>query len=704
MGKRKQNPTIGYWYSMGLYTGEVRDADVLLGIYAGGKTVWEGEMRGDGTLQINKPELFGGEKKEGGLVGTLWVRKGGQDQLPHPYLVAQVPGPWPAGRGIVTCLYDGIVGAMNPYIKPWQKCWGRWQAGWAVPVWEPGLCQIDWGMNPAHIFYDTITAAGIPPDMIDAETLLPVARRLKDEGLGLCLEWSRADSIASFLNTVCAHVGADWYEDPRTGKLGMTLHRDNYDAATLPEIDERDIIALDSWQQPMLHDSVNEVTVVGRDALTDKPISATFQNVANVQAQGRVISETRKLPGLWNHAQVAAAAQRLCIESSSLLGRIRLRIKRSRWGIKRGDVLALSWARRGVKRMPVRVLEVDEGVYTDSALTLTLMQDVHGLTTTSYLQPSLPGWVAPDDTPKPVTAQQLVEATWRDIASVMREADLQALSPQAAFIALYAARPAGPTYGYELETRPAGGDWKAHGGGDFTPTGLLLNGIDARATSLTLTSSRDLGLVRIGSELLVGSEIMRVLSVDVQTGLIGIARGCVDTVPASHAAGTRAWFGDDYSGIDGSEYLQGEQVRARARTRTAQGLLEVGLAPEASITLTGRAAKPYPPGRVRINNSTAWDALPATVTVSWAHRDRKLQGDQLIDTDAASIGPEPGTTYTVRYYQPRNTLRETRTGITTDADAPYTFPATGPARIEIEAVRDGLRSAQKHQLEVVIAP
>ena len=128
MGKRKQNPTIGYWYSMGLYTGEVRDADVLLGIYAGGKTVWEGEMRGDGTLQINKPELFGGEKKEGGLVGTLWVRKGGQDQLPHPYLVAQVPGPWPAGRGIVTCLYDGIVGAMNPYIKPWQKCWGRWQA------------------------------------------------------------------------------------------------------------------------------------------------------------------------------------------------------------------------------------------------------------------------------------------------------------------------------------------------------------------------------------------------------------------------------------------------------------------------------------------------------------------------------------------------------------------------------------------------
>src|SRR3546814_12715191 len=44
-------------------------------------------------------------------------------------------------------------------------------------------------------------------------------------------------------------------------------------------------------------------------------------------------------------------------------------------------------------------------------------------------------------------------------------------------------------------------------------------------------------------------------------------------------------------------------------------------------------------------------AYPATVegalALSWSHRDRRGQADQLIDTTTGNIGPEAGTTYTV---------------------------------------------------------
>jgi hypothetical protein len=86
-------------------------------------------------------------------------------------------------------------------------------------------------------------------------------------------------------------------------------------------------------------------------------------------------------------------------------------------------------------------------------------------------------------------------------------------------------------------------------------------------------------------------------------------------------------------------------------------------------------------------------ALVGEITVEWAHRDRVLQADQVVDETATDIGPEPSTTYSVRYYLD-DVLEETETGLTGTAATAYTFPADGLARIEVEAVRDGLTSWQ----------
>ena len=84
MGKSSK-PTIGYRHYMYLYMGEsIGPNDYLAGIRVGGEPVFEGELSGSREIPINLPFLFGGDKKEGGLVGTLQIRMGEADQIPVP--------------------------------------------------------------------------------------------------------------------------------------------------------------------------------------------------------------------------------------------------------------------------------------------------------------------------------------------------------------------------------------------------------------------------------------------------------------------------------------------------------------------------------------------------------------------------------------------------------------------------------------------
>ena len=702
MGKSSK-PTIGYRHFMYLYMGEsIGPNDYLAGVKVGGHTVFEGERAGSGMLTIDLPQLFGGDKKEGGLVGSLQVRMGEATQLPDPYLQQQVPGPWPAARGLCTTLYRGMVGAMNPYLKLWAKRWGRFVQGWSTPVWQPALARIGRGMNAAHIHYqcltDTVWGCGLDPALIDGESFLRAAEQLHDEQFGLCLGWRRGDSIGNFLQTVNTHVGGLWAFDPMRGQFVYRLFRPDYDVQALPLLDETSVLKLESWQTPLLDGSVNEITILGRDCVTNLEIAATFQNMANVQAQGRVIADRRTLPGLWNRTLCERVAARETAAASSLLQRIKLTVDRRWWGVKRGDVLALYWRRKGVQRMPVRVLEVDEGTRTDGALALVLVQDIDGMAATTYLRPVIGPWTPPDTRPLPLPAQRLVEATYRDLAGRLRPADLAQVEDDAGFVVALGARPNGPAYGYALTTRTGAGAFVEVAGGDFSATATLAGALGPTDTVATLAEMRDLDLAVFGSEALIDDELVRIDAIDPMAGTLTLARGCVDTVPAPHAAGSRVWCTDTFVGADPTEYLAGDTIQAKLLTRTQQGTLDPALAPIAQVRLEARHARPYPPGRVRINGA-AWPATSfARLAIAWAHRDRVLQGDRLIEHEAGSIGPEPGTTTTVRVVHALSgaLLHETVGIAGTSQSVDVLLASDATIRVEIESRRGTLASRQKH--------
>lgn len=185
MGGKKKKSTIGHRYFMGVHMALGRGPyDEIVAIRVGDKTAFQGSITGNTEVYINKPNLFGGEEKEGGIQGTLAVLMGGPTQPVHARLARMLGGLVPAFRGVVTVFYDGLICAMSPYPKPWAFRVRRTLQGWhGGAAWYADKARVVLGggavhaMNPAHILYQAFTdprmgrglgwttPAGVPPPM-----------------------------------------------------------------------------------------------------------------------------------------------------------------------------------------------------------------------------------------------------------------------------------------------------------------------------------------------------------------------------------------------------------------------------------------------------------------------------------------------------------------------------------------------------------
>lgn len=118
MGGKSKSQTIGYKYFVGLHQilchGPI---DRILRLTVDDRIAWEGENTGT-TITVNKPELFGGESREGGVSGNVDVEMGGPSQGQNAYLVSQLGSEVPGYRGVVGLVYNDFYWGNNPYLKP----------------------------------------------------------------------------------------------------------------------------------------------------------------------------------------------------------------------------------------------------------------------------------------------------------------------------------------------------------------------------------------------------------------------------------------------------------------------------------------------------------------------------------------------------------------------------------------------------------
>lgn len=733
----KGKQTMGFHYLFTFIAGFGRGPiDELVEIQVGDKSAWRGTAKNDTPRAINAPDLFGGEEKEGGIQGAFRLLQGAADQVLPPAVTVATGSSKPISsvtipdiksalgglvsefRGFASFVFDGLVTSMNPYLKEWKFRVRRHRAGWfANACWYPekAVVYLEGGtihaMNPAHIIYECYTnpdwGKGEEAEGLDENSFVYAANSLCSEGFGLCIPWYRQEDVDAFIQVVVDHVGGLIYEDRTTGKYVFRLLRSDYDPEALP-LYTPDSGLLDIEEDDSASsEAVNEIVATGFSPNTRGDIQVRASNIAGWHSQGGPISRPMTWKGIPTRSLLLRRAQQELRTLSGGLKRFRLRLDRRAWQLAPGSVIRISSARHNIENMVVRIGEIGE---QRGAITARVVEDVFALPETTFTGSEGSTWTPPLQDPIPAPNDALFEMGYRDLYRLVGPGDLATASFTDASIGMVATSPGGGSYLYNLASKADGEpDYTIQQNQPYTGFAVLAADIGPLQTAITLQQPFEMDAESADQMFRIGDEEVWLASYDATTGEAMIVRGCSDTIPASHIAGTSVWAIDDDFVSDNRHYVAGENVLAKCLPRTGSAVLSEVEAVERNVTLIGRQALPYPPGNVQVDGTSIYELLgeyPEPV-FTWAHRDRVMQEDAHVGHGEPSIGPENGVTYTIRIYDlDDNLIRET-TSIAADTwtyDASMQAADSAPSvvRVTIESQREAFVSWQHYSFTVIL--
>ncbi|MDG9670873.1 phage tail protein [Hahella sp. CR1] len=712
MGGSSKSVTVGYRYYLGMHLAICHGpVDALTEILVGDRQAWKGDLKRSGRLQLNEKELFGGDKREGGVYGSVDVAFGEETQQPNDYLKAVQGDPQPAYRGLFSLILRQVcLAANNPYIKPWAVRVKR-----CFRAWYPDKAEIDGAANPAHILYECLTnpvwGMGYPAISLDDGGFREAADALYQEGFGLSLIWSQQSKIEQFVKEVLDHIGGVLTTSPTNGRFVLKLVRANYAQSALPVFGPNTVIELESFQRAAWGETTNELVLIYTDPESFKETSVTVQDLANIQAQGAVVSQTRRYPGITSDVLASRVAMRDLTAVSTPLAKVRLKVNRNGWRLAPGDVFILTWPALGIESLVLRIAAIDGGTLTQGAIHIEAVEDVFGLPAASYTSAQPTGWSDPVPAPSASPYRRLVEAPYWDLVRSLKPADLEYLEPSDGYLQTLAVRPSSGALNYELHSKShTAPHYQRRDQGEFCPSAVLADEIGPQVkTTVMVIEERDLDLVEVGGYAYLNDEVVAVTAMDLSQRSLTLSRGVLDTVPVAHPAGSRLWFADGFQGVDATEYAAGEKVDARLLTVTGKGTLALDSAPVEFLSMNRRQNRPYPPGNLKVNGVAYPDVITGALTVSWAHRDRHTQTVELTSQSMGNIGPEPGVTYTLEIYSETKrrilsvpSLQETSLTYSIEQEITDTGLGRPNGRlfIVLEATRNGLASWQKHSISV----
>jgi hypothetical protein len=571
-------------------------------------------------------------------------------------------------------------------------------------------------MNPAHIVYQCLTdpdwGMGYPTADIDDASFTAAADTLYADSMGISLLWDRGTALEDFVKEILKHIDAVAYVDRTTGKFKLKLIRADYDAGTLLVIDPSNAERVEDYKTPALGELVNTVTIRYWDSCTGNTATVGAQDIALVQLQGGTIGATIDYPGFTSADIAARVAARDLKSLSTPLASCTVYANRAAAVLNVGDVFKLAWPELGIDNLVMRVTAMAYGDGRSSRVRIQCVQDVFGLPA-AVSSGGVSEWVDPVSNAAPSPHRMVLEAPYYEVVQRLGQDEINtelASYPERGYLIVAGDRPSSDAFNANVMI-DAGAGYQAGGVTNFSPYARLSADIAPAATAIPFDSGVDLDTLTPGTHFQIGNELLRFDSVSGST--ITAGRGVLDTVAASHSAGAAILFWDEFGASDEVEYVNAETLNVKLLPVTGNGPLAIGAAPADAMTFNQRALRPYPPGKLQVNGSYYPAAIngDAELALTWAHRDRLLQtSGTLSDHTAASIGPEAGTTYTLRIYDDLGALVRTETGLT-GTSYTYTFAneiLDGGAintvlRFELESVRGGLTSWQMHNHTVLRA-
>jgi hypothetical protein len=676
------------------------------------------------SIYINKPNIFGGDRKEGGVQGNVNLNFGDITQSQDSYLLARLGNDIPAFRGVFAAVLRQVYLGTTPYLKPWSFLCKRvsrlvngddqWYRNKAVI--NPRASNGD-DLNGIHIIRECLTdrewGLGFDSSTEIGSSFEDCADTLFEEEFGLSLLWDQVMPLEEFINDILDCIAGVLYQDLSTGKWEVGLIRDNYNLDDLEVFNEDDIIEIEEFTRPTYGEIINQVVVNWWDKINNKTRSAIARDNSLIEKQGNTINETiLNFQGICNASLANKVAERELNIVTAMLAGLRLRCTRKMSHLKPNDVFKLTWSKLGLVQMVVRILDIDYGSLENNEIVMNCVEDSFAAPYTIYADSPDTLWTSPVSDPTDVVNVRILEIPYYTLVNDLFGSInlVAALNDDNGFLFVLAERPTSDHLDFDLLVRfDEGYDFKNIGTRTFVATGVLTNDLvmNCEDTTIDLSEANDLDLVGINSIAVLNNEIIKILSIDTDNNQIEIARGVLDTTPKAHLSGDRIYFvNEDYAEID-IEYLSGNNPDARLLTRTGNGILdEVDATIITSPVLGSRMIRPYPPGNLKFNGESFPSFFSSTenskLTISWNHRDRTdyEQLQKLIEhSDSIDYGPEAGTTYTIKIYDENNNLVRTASGVSGksyDYTEAFELSDCGSLqtqlRFVIYSVRDGYNS------------
>jgi putative tail protein len=355
------------------------------------------------TVAVNDLAFFG---NEGGVEGSFFILKGGDDQPGSTYLAAQ----WgvanaPAFLGLCYAIqrrlgppngmYVGNTNVPKPVAFTVRRCPN-----------QLGLLNehhnIGGDANPACMIYEILTdtswGLGLPASQIHVASFQAAGETLFNEGFGLSMILDATTPASDVVQEILRHIDGVLYLDHLTGLIAVRLARADYIVADLPLITADE----NTYDMQMKHRSWDETRNVIRIRYVDRSKNFTervhqVQELANLtNRDGDLSVEDIPMPGISSERNAAIAAQRALKVLSGLPRQFTFRVNRQAWSLRPGSPFRLTWPDWGITDMPCRVSTIGLGSPGNSEIRVNAVEDVIGPAWVGFATPL----ARPDDPPE----------------------------------------------------------------------------------------------------------------------------------------------------------------------------------------------------------------------------------------------------------------------------------------------------------------
>ena len=624
------------------------------------------------AINVNSENLFGGDKSGGGMIGFMAFYKGGTAQPPDPYLGTKLPGVngiAPAYLGICHLVaYQMYVGT-QPVVQNLSV---------AVQRCPDPLSAVNGNIlgdaNPAWIIFESMTnqvwGLAEPLTRLDNVSFLASAATLFTENMGMSMSVDSAGGAEAIIADILRHIDAVLFTDPATGLWTLKLNRFDYDATTLPILDESNILMPPELARVSWEETLNDLKVTYIDrSMFFTPRTVQAHESANHAVRGMIASMAFDFKGFSNSSIAQQVTSREMKARSYPLMKGKIVANRVAWQFRMGGVFRLSWPPLGIVDMVVRISAINYGALENNQIEMTVVEDIFDLQDSSYSPPPFPGWTDPAGPPQPPLAQHLMEFPFF------------ITGPRCARVVMtMAARGDQISQVYSVEVGGAVTETNQ----PFTPYGVLAGpypentGMDdatgfvlAASPSVDVSSLNNctaaqrlsgLNLFQIDDEIMAFDTV--VLNSDGTATISDVLRGLHDTVPQDHAAGAAVWFFGDNAGQANSVGFSSDgTVSVKCLPVNNYGAVLDTAVTAVTLATASRAQLPYPPGNVLINGASYPPVVTGDAVMTWADRNRNAQGQNAIPQTQASVAGGIEGDYTIEILI-AGVLISTHTGVT----------------------------------------